>query len=172
LSDPEKIGYGKEFFVRILNLDIKFFIFLLSEPDFDPNLPSSELSDPKKSDIGYQFLVRILTCHLLSSWFLISRKQLRFSFFFFFLGSFILFLEFHFIYKWHYFFAINKFYFSRVSFQLWIIAFSFFIFFFCKNNFYFFFVYKWGAKTLLMTTFRNFIDGLTNNTYATFIFIT
>ena len=49
---PEKTGYGQEFFVRILNPDIKFFTFLLSKPNFDPNLPLSELSDPEK--IGYQ----------------------------------------------------------------------------------------------------------------------
>ena len=46
--------------------DIKFFTFLLSESDFDPNLPSSELSDPKKRGIGHQFLVRILTLSELS----------------------------------------------------------------------------------------------------------
>ena len=52
LSDLKKIGYEQEFFVRILNPDINSFIFLLSEPDFDQNLPSFELSDPKK--IGYR----------------------------------------------------------------------------------------------------------------------
>ena len=59
LSDPNtwifrlrKTGYGIQFFVRILYLDIPFFTFLLSEPDLDLNLALSELSDSKK--IGYQ----------------------------------------------------------------------------------------------------------------------
>jgi len=52
---PEKIGYGQEFFIRIFNPDIKFFTYLLSESDFDPNLPSSELSDPEKT--GYRISI-------------------------------------------------------------------------------------------------------------------
>ena len=49
---PEKNRVRTRIFVRILNPDIKFYTFLLSEPDFDPNLPSSEMSDPEKT--GYR----------------------------------------------------------------------------------------------------------------------
>jgi len=41
-------NFSSEFKMRTLN----FFTFLLSELDFDSNLPSSELSDPKKT--GYR----------------------------------------------------------------------------------------------------------------------
>ena len=50
---PKKIGYGQEFFVRILNLDMKFFAFLLFEPAIDPNLVWSEIVRPEKSGIGH-----------------------------------------------------------------------------------------------------------------------
>ena len=48
ICPTRKKGYGQEFFVGILNSDITFFTFLLSEPDFDLNLVSFELSYPKK----------------------------------------------------------------------------------------------------------------------------
>lgn len=46
---PKKIKYGHEVLVQILNLDTIFFIFLLVEPDFAPNLALSELFDLEKT---------------------------------------------------------------------------------------------------------------------------
>ena len=62
----KKIGYGQEFFVRILNPDIKFFTFLLSESDFDRIYPRPNCPTRKKPGIGHQFLVWILTLSELS----------------------------------------------------------------------------------------------------------
>ena len=66
LSNPKKIEYGQEFFVRILNLDIIFFTFLLSESNFDLNLSLFELSDSKNTVSVINFLFQILTLSDLS----------------------------------------------------------------------------------------------------------
>ena len=60
---PGKTGYGQEFSVQILNMDITFFIFLLSESKFSV---VRIVRFGKKSGIGHQFLVRILTLSDLS----------------------------------------------------------------------------------------------------------
>lgn len=51
-----KKGHDLEFFVRILNPDILFFIFLLSEPGIDLNLVLSELSNRKNRILDINFL--------------------------------------------------------------------------------------------------------------------
>ena len=61
----EKDRCSHKFFVRILNLNIIFFVFLLSKSNLDPNLTLSELSDLEKST-RHHILVWILTLSNLS----------------------------------------------------------------------------------------------------------
>jgi len=46
LFDLEQIMYSHEFFIRITNSNITFFIFLLPELDFDMKSTLSKLSGP------------------------------------------------------------------------------------------------------------------------------